>query len=118
MIRDSFVGMAQILDLMAATGKSISELVETLPCLVMIKDKMTLSKDQLLESIDRLRLQLPSESISTEDGVRLDWPDAWLLLRASNTEPIVRLIAEAPSRELASDLIARAKSIMGGRASP
>jgi phosphomannomutase len=109
LIRDSFVGMAQVLDLMAATGKSISELVETLPSMAMIKDKMTLSKEQLLASIDALKTHLQADSISTEDGVRLDWPDAWLLLRGSNTEPIVRLIAEAPTHALAQDLIARAK---------
>ncbi|MCU0708809.1 MAG: phosphoglucosamine mutase [Pirellula sp.] len=109
LIRDSFVGMAQVLDLMASTGKSVSELVETLPTMAMIKDKMTLSKDQLVASIDALKHQLQADSVSTEDGVRLDWPDAWLLLRGSNTEPIVRLIAEAPTHALAQELIRRAK---------
>jgi phosphomannomutase len=112
LIRDSFVGMAQVLDLMAATGKTISELVDTLPSMVMIKDKMTLSKDRLLESIERLTLRMQADSVSTLDGVRLDWPDAWLLLRGSNTEPIVRLIAEAPTPELARSLIERAKAIV------
>jgi phosphomannomutase len=42
----------------------------------------------------------------------LDWPDGWLLLRASNTEPIVRLISEAPDEESARKLIARAKEVM------
>ncbi|MEI8211218.1 MAG: phosphoglucosamine mutase [Planctomycetota bacterium] len=112
LIRDSFVGMAQVLDLMAATNQSISQLVDTLPRMAMIKDKMTLTKDKLLASIDRLQSQLKSESISTEDGIRLDWPDGWLLLRASNTEPIVRLISEAPDEESARKLIARAKEVM------
>lgn len=112
LIRDSFVGMAQVLDLMASTGKSISELVQTLPSMVMIKDKMSISKEKLLQSIEVLRSGLNAESISTEDGIRLDWPDAWLLLRGSNTEPIVRLIAEAPTQTLARDLIDRAKSLM------
>ncbi len=112
LIRDSFVGMAQILDLMAATGKRISELVTTLPSMVMIKDKMTLTKDKLEASIAKLPSELKPESVSSEDGVRLDWPDAWLLLRASNTEPIVRLIAEAPDQATAERLIADAKRIM------
>jgi phosphomannomutase len=112
LIRDSFVGMAQVLDLMAATNQSISQLVDTLPRMAMIKDKMTLTKEKLLASIDRLQSQLKSESISTEDGIRLDWPDGWLLLRASNTEPIVRLISEAPDEVSARKLIARAKEVM------
>jgi phosphomannomutase len=112
LIRDSFVGMAQVLDLMAATNQSISQLVDSLPRMAMIKDKMTLTKEKLLASIDRLQSQLKSESISTEDGIRLDWPDGWLLLRASNTEPIVRLISEAPDEESARKLIARAKEVM------
>jgi phosphomannomutase len=112
LIRDSFVGMAQVLDLMAATGQSISKLVDRLPRMVMIKDKMTLSKEKLLASIDQLQSSMQSDSISTDDGIRLDWSDGWLLLRASNTEPIVRLIAEAPDEATAKELIARAKSLM------
>jgi phosphomannomutase len=112
LIRDSFVGMAQVLDLMAATGKTLSELVQTLPVMAMIKDKMSLTKERLAQSIDRLATQLQADSILSIDGVRLDWPDAWLLLRGSNTEPIVRLIAEAPNAELARTLIDRAKSII------
>jgi len=112
-IRDSFVGMAQVLDLMAATKQKISQLVASLPSMAMIKDKMTLSKEKLLDSMELLRTQLQADSLSTEDGIRLDWPDAWLLLRASNTEPIVRLIAEGPNHQTASELIARAKKLMG-----
>jgi phosphomannomutase len=78
----------------------------------MIKDKMTLSKTELEASIGKLQESMQADTVSLEDGVRLDWPDGWLLLRASNTEPLVRLIAEAPSRELAQGMIARAKEIM------
>lgn len=112
LIRDSFVGMAQVLDLMAATQKSVSQLVDTLPRMAMIKDKMTLTKEKLLASIDQLKTQMRAEQVSSADGIRLDWSDAWLLLRASNTEPIVRLIAEASDQKSAEELIARAKSIM------
>ena len=111
-IRDSFVGMAQVLDLMAATGKSISQIVDEFPCSVMIKDKMSLSKERLLESLQRLVDGLACQRVSQLDGVRLDWDDRWLLLRASNTEPIVRLIAEAPTRQDAESLIAQAKGLI------
>lgn len=112
LVRDSIVGMAQVLDLMVATGRSVSELVAGLPNLSMIKDKMTLSKKELESSIGKLQESMQADTVSLEDGVRLDWPDGWLLLRASNTEPLVRLIAEAPSREQAQGMIARAKEIM------
>ena len=112
LVRDSIVGMAQVLDLMVATGKPVSELVACLPSLSMIKDKMTLSKTELDASIGKLQESMQADTVSLEDGVRLDWSDGWLLLRASNTEPLVRLIAEAPTREQAQGMIARAKEIM------
>jgi len=112
-IRDSFVGMAQVLDLMAATGSTPSQIVDALPRLAMIKDKMTLSKERLDASITKLSEAFQAESVSTEDGIRLDWPDSWLLLRGSNTEPIVRLIAESPSDSRSRALIDRAKQLIG-----
>ena len=111
-IRDSFVGMAQVLDLMAATNSTLSELVSELPRMAMIKDKMVLSREQLTASIARLSEELQAESVSTADGIRLDWADSWLLLRGSNTEPIVRLIAETPTEFQSRELIARAKRII------
>ena len=112
LIRDSFVGIAQVLDLMTATQKTISQLTSQLPRLAMIKDKMELSKEELNESISKLSEHLNAESISTEDGIRLDWADSWLLLRGSNTEPIVRLIAESPTEQQSRDLIDRAKVVI------
>jgi phosphomannomutase len=111
-IRDSFVGIAQVLDLMVATKKSVQQLVSMLPKLAMIKDKMVLSKEVLNASIAKLSDQLQATSVSTEDGIRLDWSDSWLLLRGSNTEPIVRLIAETPSDAQSKDLIERAKRVI------
>lgn len=112
-VRDSFVGMAQVLDLMVSSQSPLSSIVSGLPSTAMIKDKMTLTKEKLVESIQVLQQGLKSDSLSQLDGVRLDWNDRWLLLRASNTEPIVRLIAEAPSIKDAENLIAQAKELMG-----
>jgi len=112
LIRDSFVGIAQVLDLMTATRKSVSQLVGELPRFSMIKDKMVLSKERLNASITKLSDQLQAESLSTQDGIRLDWADSWLLLRGSNTEPIVRLIAESPSDARSRALIDRAKELI------
>jgi phosphomannomutase len=111
-VRDSFVGMAQILDFMASKNSSISHIVAELPQWAMIKDKMQLSAQMLKESIDLLQRSLQANQVDTEDGVRLDWDDRWLLLRGSNTEPIVRLIAEAPTEVHANALIQTAKKVL------
>lgn len=113
LIRDSFVGMAQVLELMARENLSIAELVASLPQSVMIKDKMSMTKADLLQSIDRLKEGLQADSLSQLDGIRLDWSDRWILLRGSNTEPIVRLIAEAPTQDEARALIEKAKNLIG-----
>jgi phosphomannomutase len=113
LIRDSFVGMAQILELMAKSKKTVEQIVSSFPPMTMIKDKMTMSKDVLMESLKVLENGMGAKNISQLDGVRLDWDDQWILLRASNTEPIVRLIAEAPTAEQAIGLIKKAKGLLG-----
>ncbi len=113
-VRDSFVGMAQVLDLMASTGLSISQLVNQLPKSVMIKDKIELAESEREQALSKLRQKLGDAKIDDQDGLRFDWPDRWLLMRGSNTEPIVRIIVEAPSTTAANDLCSRAKSILAG----
>ncbi|MCA9144177.1 MAG: phosphoglucosamine mutase [Planctomycetaceae bacterium] len=106
-VRDSFVGMALILDAMAATGKSVSELADALPQYDIHKTKITLDRERIPAALDAIELHFDDATASRLDGLRLDWPDRWLLIRASNTEPIVRIIAEAPdaagSRKLCDD---------------
>ena len=58
----------------------------------------------VVQAIDSLTAHFSDATASQLDGLRLDWHDKWLLVRPSNTEPIVRVIAEAPTRELAVDL--------------
>jgi phosphomannomutase len=96
-VRDSFVGMGRILQLMTTTGKPISQLVASLPPLAMVKDKVTLDASRLPQLLDALTAKMSDAKASRLDGLRLDWSDRWLLVRGSNTEPIVRFIAEAPS---------------------
>ena len=106
-VRDSFVGMALILDAMAATGKQVSELADALPHYDIQKTKITLDRERIPAALDALERHFADATPSRLDGLRLDWPDRWLLIRASNTEPIVRIIAEAPeeadSRKLCAD---------------
>jgi phosphomannomutase len=91
---------------------SLSHIVNKLPRFFMVKDKMTLSKEKLEASISKLAKLMSADTVSELDGVRLDWKDRWLLLRASNTEPIVRIIAESPSEAQTLDLIKKAKQII------
>ena len=103
-VRDSFVGMAVVLDLMAATGKPLSRLVDELPKFSMVKTKYPLGGVPVAEAFDRIAAAHPEARADRRDGLHLDWPDAWAHVRASNTEPIVRVIAEADDATRAAGL--------------
>ncbi len=111
-VRDSFVGMALVLDLLAGTDEPLSALVDRLPKYAMVKDQYPLKAGGDATSVaalwDKLEAAYPEATPDRRDGLRLDWPDRWVHVRASNTEPIVRVIAESSdagsSRELASQI--------------
>lgn len=98
-VRDSFVGMAQVLDLMTMTGKSLAQLADALPKLHIHKTTAAVSTDRLPELYEALKSKHADAQAATGDGLRLAWKDKWLLVRGSNTEPIVRLIAESETKE-------------------
>ncbi len=111
-VRDSFVGMAQVLDLMTSTGKSLAELANALPKLHIHKTTASVSADRLPALFAALRQQHSEATATAGDGLRLAWPDKWLLVRGSNTEPIVRLIAEAESMDDAKALCDGAAALL------
>jgi phosphomannomutase len=111
-VRDSFVGMALVLDAMTKTGHSLSRLVDELPRYAIHKTKQAVDPAQLAASWDRLQSHFADARASHLDGLRLDWPDRWLLVRASNTEPIVRLIAEAREAREAEQLCHDAQAVL------
>ncbi|MBM3999917.1 MAG: phosphoglucosamine mutase [Planctomycetes bacterium] len=94
-VRDSFVGMALILDALAQHGRPLSAWADELPRYAIEKTKATLPPDRLAAVLDRLESTFSDARSDRQDGLRLDWSDRWLLIRGSNTEPIVRVIAEA-----------------------
>lgn len=96
-VRDSFLGMALVLDGLAARGGALSQWAQSLPRYEIVKTKMTLPPEKLDAGLAALRTHFHDAQVDTLDGLRLDWPGRWLLVRASNTEPIVRAIAEAPT---------------------
>ncbi|MDR3633975.1 MAG: phosphoglucosamine mutase [Isosphaeraceae bacterium] len=110
-VRDSFVGMALVLDLLAQSETPLSALVDQLPVPAMVKDQYPLPNKQGSADVsalwDRIVAANPEAGADRRDGLRLDWPDRWVHVRASNTEPIVRVIAEAPDPAAARALAAR-----------
>jgi phosphomannomutase len=104
LVRDPFIGMALILNLMAETGCRLSELVAELPVYHIVKDKYEVPPERLPTLFAALETDWPEARSNRLDGLRLDWADAWVHVRPSNTEPIVRVIAEARSEEQARAL--------------
>jgi phosphomannomutase len=110
--RDSLVGMAYVLQLMAATGKSLSALVNEIPRYQIIKTKFECRREDALRAVEALKKQFASEKVDTQDGIRIDWPRSWVHARPSNTEPIMRIIAEAPTREEAEQRVATLRDVV------
>jgi phosphomannomutase len=108
LVRDSFVSMAYVLEGLAKRGDTLSEWVATLPNYVIVKDKITCEREKVTDAIAALRKTFGDATASEGDGLRLDWNDRWVQVRASNTEPILRVISEAPSAHDAEGLCQRA----------
>jgi phosphomannomutase len=103
--RDAPVGAALVVALLAGAGRPLSELVAAAPRYVIVKAR-TARGAALEPAYAALRARFPEAEVDLQDGLRLGWPDRWLHVRPSNTEPIIRLIAEAPTRAGAEHLVA------------
>ena len=97
--RDSFTGMALALELLATTGKTVAELVDSMPKYYGTTKKITMSSDRIKKLLSAVKEKYEHLTPITLDGVRLTWPDKWIIFRASNTEPIIRIQAEASSED-------------------
>lgn len=109
--RDAPLGVALILHLLATTGVTVSELVASSPRYTIVKAKGPRGPD-LQPMYHRLRARFVDAETDERDGLRLSWPDRWLHVRPSGTEPIVRLIAEAPTTADAEALVSAARELL------
>ncbi len=94
-IRDSLVGMALVLQLLAETKQTVSGVVRQIGAYCMHKDKFAADAQQAQRIIALTKTQFPQAQLNTSDGCRFDLPDGWIHLRTSNTEPVMRVIVEA-----------------------
>jgi phosphomannomutase len=111
--RDAPVAAALTLTLLVREGRRVSELVGASPRYVIVKDKVPRGR-QLGPVYESLRDRFPDAEVDERDGLRLGWEDRWLHVRPSNTEPIVRLIAEAPTAADAQRLVQEGRSLCAG----
>jgi phosphomannomutase len=108
--RDAPVAAAFVLELLARTGKRVSEIVSAAPRYAIVKAKVP--RGPALERVYAgLKQRFPDAELDEQDGLRLGWRDRWLHVRPSNTEPIIRLIAEAPDAVAAGQLVAEGRRL-------
>jgi phosphomannomutase len=113
LVRDSLSAMSLVLQLLAHTGKTISGLVAELPTLTMVKQKFECPRERIAAAVSAVAGAFAGERLNRSDGVRVDFRAGWVHVRASNTEPIIRIIAEGDSAAEAEGLIARVRGAAG-----
>jgi phosphomannomutase len=116
--RDAAVGVALVLQLLLELEQPVHTIVEGLPSYVIVKDKLPADAGSLEEAFGVLESRLAAPAADRQDGLRLDWPEdrRWLHLRASGTEPILRIIAEATTEADARDLVEQARRALASPA--
>lgn len=111
--RDALVGVALFLTLLAKSNLSVSGLKATYPAYCIVKNKIELTPeidvDRLLKAVEE---RFSNENVTTIDGVKIDFEDSWVHLRKSNTEPIIRIYAEAHTVAEAEKLVGSIKEVI------
>jgi phosphomannomutase len=110
--RDAPLGVALMLQMMLEDPRPISKVVADAPRYAIIKDKLDRPAAPLDAVYQALREAFPEAAADTQDGLRLGWPDRWIHVRPSGTEPIVRVIAEAPTQQEARALVDRGRTLL------
>ena len=111
--RDALVGVALFLTLLASEGKKVSELKAGYPQYAIAKNKIELTPDIDVDGIlEAVKGKFSNEKITDIDGVKIDFPDSWVHLRKSNTEPIIRIYSEAETMDKANRLAEDIKNVI------
>ena len=113
LVRDSLSAISLVLQLMTREQKTISQLVAELPRYAMIKRKLELPRERVGAILERVADAFAGERLNRTDGVRVDFAEGWVHVRPSNTEPVVRIIAEAADEPAAEALIERVRGAGG-----
>lgn len=113
--RDALAGIALILALMSESGKSVSQLVDSLPKYYFAKDKVSFDSSQMDAVMQAVPAMFASYNIDNRDGIKAIAPDHWIHIRKSGTEPIIRIYVEsddaAKSRKICDDAIAKLRAV-------
>jgi phosphomannomutase len=107
--RDAPLAAALVLQLLSEGEQTLSQIVSDYPRYAIVKDKLDRPSVPLDAVYNALRSTFIGAQVDTQDGLRLSWPDSWVHVRPSGTEPIVRVIAEAPTVDAARALVARSR---------
>nr|HPN70139.1 phosphoglucosamine mutase [Saprospiraceae bacterium] len=107
--RDALAGIALFLDLLASKDKTVTELKKSYPSYSIIKDKIPADSLDIAASFQKLKTAFADEQLDSQDGLKIDFANGWVHMRTSNTEPIIRIYAEAPTETEAKELIDRVK---------
>lgn len=110
--RDALVGIAFLLEYLAKTDKNVTELVDELPKYFLIKEKFNIENIDFRKTEEIIKQKYKNERLNTQDGLRIDFNEGWVLIRKSNTEPIIRVFAEAKSEERAKKIIDDIKKLI------
>ena len=115
--RDALVGVAIFLTLLAKSGRKVSELKKEYPAYAIAKNKIELTPEIDVDAIlDAMKVKYADEKITDIDGVKIDFKSSWVHLRKSNTEPIIRIYAEAPTMAEAEALAENVKGVIASLA--
>ena len=107
--RDSLVAIAMVLNLLSNDDKSINEIISEIPEYILIKDKINI--DDSID-FDSLATLFDCDEINQDDGIKFSWSNKWIHIRKSNTEPIIRIFAEAKTRNEVNKLIQTLKDYL------
>ena len=107
--RDSLVAISMILNLLSSSRKSISNEITNIPKYLMIKDKIHIDSKIDFDSLENI---FDCDEINKLDGIKFSWPNKWIHIRQSNTEPIIRIFAEASTQDEVDELINTLKNYL------